>query len=434
MKRVLIISLVAAFVMGLIGLAGAADLKVKGEWKFELAVVDNPDFTAGDVDGMSEDDFLAAQRARLYSQYVASESLKGVLGLEIGDSAWGVAGGGADLGADDKVIEVKHSYIQFVAPDTDLTFIVGVQGLALPAAVAGNPVFDKDVPAIVGSVPFGDAVSMAMFWTRLVEDGDNVGGDSPLADEIDALGLILPVAADGYTITPYFMYALLGEDVADAVGGLNGYGAADGERNAYWLGAAFTLDMFDPFVFVADAIFGSSTAGEDAAERTGYWAAMEIDYKMDIFTPALAFWYSSGDDDDATNGSEMLPIVGGTFGPTTFLTDGSSLGHVWGRDSAILTDSGVGSMGFGIFLKSITFMEGLSHDFRFAYVMGTSDKDAGAAFDEEDTVWEINFDTNYQLYENLAAIVELGYASPDFDDNSDTEEALKMAVGLKYKF
>lgn len=71
------------------------------------------------------------QRARLYMYIVASENLRVVNRFEIGDITWGDVGSGGRVGADQRNVEVKNSYVEFNIPCTPVSATVGVQGIAL---------------------------------------------------------------------------------------------------------------------------------------------------------------------------------------------------------------------------------------------------------------------------------------------------------------
>jgi hypothetical protein len=51
---------------------------------------------------------------------------------------------------------------------------------------------------------------------------------------------------------------------------------------------------------------------------------------------------------------------------------------------------------------------------------------------------EVNFDTKYQIYDELAAYLELGYFKFDWDKaadhDKDWENGYKAALGIKYDF
>jgi len=117
--------------------------------------------------------------------------------------------------------------------------------------------------------------------------------------------------------------------------------------------------------------------------------------------------------------------------------------------------SPTGNMGIGASLDKISFIEKLTHRLTFTYVRGTNSPmairnvmDAGNTLNYfslgRDLTWNeslyaINFDTKYQIYENLAAVVETGWAHGDFQrhvwtNHHTTGDAWKCAFGLTYKF
>ena len=224
MKRLLILSLLAMFALGA-GVANAATtLKTTGELTFGYQWLDNPDFLKMKDDNTSEDDFQAYQRARVYFDWSASENLRAVIGIEIGVSNWGVSGGGADLDADDSVIEVKHAYLDFTWPNTALTFRMGVQPIALPGAVAGSPILDGDAAGILASYKINDSIAAAFGWFRL-QDSDaaaDTGGRAAdgVSDEIDMLALLLPMKGDGWTFTPWAGYVAMGKNATNDANGV----------------------------------------------------------------------------------------------------------------------------------------------------------------------------------------------------------------------
>lgn len=80
----------------------------------------------GDDDGVRFD-----QRMRLYFTYTASENLKLVTKLELGDIIWGRPNTAGRVGADGKDVEIKNMYVDFNIPNgyIPLNAKVGTQGL-----------------------------------------------------------------------------------------------------------------------------------------------------------------------------------------------------------------------------------------------------------------------------------------------------------------
>jgi hypothetical protein len=354
---------------------------------------------------------------------------------------------------------------------------MGWWGLALPQNF-GSLIFNDTATQVSASYQFNDMVSATALYARLF---DLQGSDAvfPRNEEIDAFALILPMAFDGANFTPYVVYAAHGDN-ATAPGiptyqGLTSLNATvmDDDATVWWAGAAFNMSMFDPFVFYLDFIWGSQSGSQDQNDRSGWWFDVAMDYTgFDMVTPRLFFGWGSGEDEDLTDGSERMPTLGGAAaegcgcGLTSFGTDGSSL--TFGQDQA-LTGNGYGFWVLGGSLVNFSFVESVSHTLTLAYGQGTNDKEsvedypgnaagngnaAGAAsflanglggvgnyagyVTEEDSFWEFNFDTKYQMYENLAAYLEIGYISVNLDEDVwggiDEEAASKLGIGFDYAF
>jgi len=465
MKRLAILAILAAFILGTVATASAVDIKAKGSWRVHANWIDNKNFQDGDDpnttagDGNSEDDFAVYQRARVWFDFVASENVKAVLGLEIGDSRWGQSDTGAGLGADKTVIEVKQAYLDFNVPNSEVNVKAGVQWVELPSNL-GSSIIGGDMAALVVSTPFNDMISLTAGYARPVDLNAEDSGENA-NDEVDVIFLALPINADGIALTPFYATAFVGQDSNGTQNGkaplagleaINATGLAD-NVNAWWAGASVKVDMLDPIVILADLNYGRFNADKDQNDRAGWYFDLAIDYKMDIMTPELFFIYSTGDDDDPTDGSETMPsLYTESFGPTSFGFAGSSFAEA---DAAITGAAGVGLgiCAVGLKLKGMSFMENMSHDFIVMYAKGTTDKDLvdkykgewDETLTEKDSLWEVDFNTKYQMYENLAAIVELGYVKVNYDEDlgnrttttrSDykDEAAWKLAVGFKYDF
>ncbi len=196
-------------------------------------------------------------------------------------------------------------------------------------------------------------------------------------------------------------------------------------------------------MFAADLIYGDQDGGDfESNDASGWFLATSLKYKMDLFTPGIIAWYGSGDDDDvATDGAGTLPIVSPAgFAPTSFGFDGAA-GIM---KDAILSDSGVGMWGVALLAEDIQFIEDVTHTVRIAYFQGTNDEEAATLnykdgmLSDEDSGWEINFDTHYQIYENLAAAIELGWVKLDLEEDVwgdvDEEDAWKAGINLTYSF
>lgn len=485
MKKLATLLLAAALTVGAVQQrAAAADVRVAGVWDFNFEW-DDISFDKGSTD----DKFHARQRLRTQVDFIASESLKGVVFLEIGTTNWGRASQGGSLGTDGTIIKVRYSYVDWVVPNTDLKVRMGLQPYALPGFVAGSPVLDDaDGAGITLSYQFNDTVGITALWARAEhdnaydDDGDPI--DRGHGDNLDIFGLVLPLTGDGWALTPWSVYGNVGRnslidpsgggDAADVIPGMLPYGVPGGagaflkgtNRSAWWLGFGGELTMFDPFRIALDAAYGKvdwGTASAGAIEdldrkmdltREGWIAIGSVDYKLDNMTPGLVFWYGSGDDSNPYNGSERLPTIKPSWTGTTFGFDDG-----WGiADCDVIGLSPVGTWGVIARLADISFMEDLSHTLRVGYYTGTNDKNVvkngqgffGGAFSddpvyltEKDHALEVNFDSEYKIYDNLTLAVELGYIYLGLDKdvwrhaiNTDTvnRNVWKAGLNLRYAF
>jgi len=479
MKRILTLALVAAFVMGLAGFASAKEVQMKGQFVHNLTWIDNADFQ----DDNAEDDFKADQRVRVYFDYVASETLNAVLGFEI-NSEWGNIDEGGDLGTDGLTVQVKHAYTNFVVPNTPVNVRVGLQPVAWPGAY-GSPIFDDDAAGILVSSPITDNVAITLGWVRGYDDVNS--NDRNPNDDMDIFTALLPVKGDGFAVTPYVIYSALGQDAmslktdtittkvngvdtdidinrsafasTDTIKGLGSLtpASATDDIDVWWGGLNFEVSMLDPFTFKGDVIYGTVKADEDQNDRAGWFADLGVEYKFSFATLGIMGMYGSGDDDDLSDGSEAMPVLNDSgFGLTQFGFSGATTGGVDGALGAARYDM----WAIGAYLLDLSFIEDLSHKLIVVYGQGTTDGDAVGAKDasgdkifedksdfapvltDEDSFIEVNFDTTYMIYENLAAIVELGYINMDRDDDTwkgtfredADDDAYKAAFYLKYDF
>lgn len=473
MKRIVTLLLAAGLVLGAAAGSQAADIKAKGNWTFTWQLGDQ---TFAKHSG--KDNFTAKQRLRTQIDVIASESLKGVLFLEMGDQNWGKSNDGASLGTDGKIIKVRYSYVDWVIPQTDAKVRMGLQNFSLPGFISNSPILGggaADGAGITLSGQFTENVGASLFWLRA--ENDNAGSNSvkQYSDAMDFVGLTVPMTFDGVKVTPWGMYGAIGCDslpsespasgqngvtMADrllpAMGNGLAVGNYDRHGNAWWAGVASELTYFDPFRFALDAAYGSVDMGSYRVadnknfdmERAGWFASILGEYKMDYFTPGVLFWYASGDDSNAYNGSERMPTVEGSWTASSYGYDDN-----FGRDSCDMIGlSNTGTMGVYLQAKDISFMEDLTHIFRVGFVKGTNntemvrsgwaslDSNDGLYLTTADKAWEVNFDTQYKIYKDLTLGVELGWINLDLNEdvwknaNSYKDNIYRGAVTLQYTF
>lgn len=470
MKRLIILLAAIVMVAGLQVPAKAVDVKVSGTWEIGIGWADNTDFSDA-RQGSYNDPFGAAQRVRTYFQFIASETLSGMLGFEIGTQVWGLndedSRGGA-LDADGVATKVKHAHLDW-APLEGLVIRMGIQPVALPSATFGNPVLDADVAGITGNYQFTDNMSLSFFWLRPFDNGWSSETRNKL-DEMDMFGLTLPVTGEGFSITPWVMYAHNGNESGYWEYRINGDvteeledGPFSGSTNFWWAGAAFELDLFSPFALKIDAMYGQAK-GSGAPEFAGWLVAGLFEYETESMwgNPGILGWYASGDDSgDYKQGNHgkfgRMPVVGtdnAGFGPLSF----GFAGSMGCMQDSLISNSGVGTWGAGVQLDGMSFVDNVTHLLRAAYVRGTNDEDMvrnggadrfGAPYNimgdavyltKKDYAVEFDMVTTWEVEKNLNIHLEANYIILNLDssvwgsENAATTDAWKAQILFEYTF
>ncbi len=429
MKKIHTLLLCVALSLGSINNAFAIDFKARGEWimSFDLGSGSQGasatrgghniyGYGSNTVPTASPDTFNANQRIRLQLEAIASESLSGTVFFEMGESKWGHAATGAALGADRTIVEIKHAYLDWVIPSTEVKVRMGIQWLALPSfTTGGSMVLNNDAAGIVVSNKFNENVSLTAFWARPYNDNfynsyaENQGfidDSSNFLDNVDIFGLSMPLSFEGFNIIPWVSYMAVGKNFARSGGDLgNSIGTVRyGLTPEDWIGrtalssmsstnnddlypyahvwhAGLTgeLTMTDPLRIAWDlnyghADFGSinnDLHGNYSVKRQGFYASLLLEYKMDFAIPGIYGWYSSGDDDDPFNGSERMPSISNANAHVDYSHFASSGAVSIGRESVLGTNL-IGTWGLGIRLKDISFVEDLKHTLRVNYIQGTN--------------------------------------------------------------
>ncbi|HML56488.1 MAG TPA: outer membrane homotrimeric porin [Solidesulfovibrio magneticus] len=487
MKRIAALALVATFVLGAFASAQAAtEVKMTGDARIYGVFFANHNFTGWNTSSwtgssptawkkagtQTEDRFQIWERFRLRSDFVANEAVKFRLGIKVEDT-WGK---GTLTAANPEVaIAVYQAYLQFKLPGCqDVEVTAGLQDIDLPQSKLfyASPVFGGDrIAALTVSAPLIDkTLSVLAGFGRLVDTNRTYDTTTTqVADEFDMYFLALPVTLDGFKVTPWGAVAVAG---ADANYWSTGFGqnlvsagtwAAPAlwknDQNAFWwAGGAFEVTALDPVKFYADVIYGAGAQSDrKKSKRQGWFIDLGVEYTgWDILTPQVFGWWSTGEDGSTRNGSERMPMVRPNWGPgNSFLFDDS-------QDLAKEGNMGVspvGNWGLGASLNNITFIEKLTHRLTFTYVRGTNSPAAlrnlnnligtnpyftmGRDLTQNEQVMGINFDNKYMIYENLAAVMETGWAHGDFQESvwgrrlaekSRSGDAWKVAFGLTYKF
>jgi hypothetical protein len=453
MKRLSLLAAALVMVLGMAVSASAApEVAISGNLLVNAVWMNNWDFN----DDNEDSGFDIVERADLYFTVTANENLKGVLGLRSDKGKWGGSQFGLDQpgGSDGAKLNVRDAYIDFNWPGTDVNVKAGVYTIGLPAAVGGaSKIVAERAGAVMVSAPLTDNVSVLAGYTRLYRNNDELG-------QTDGYLLALPLSFEGVNATPYFLYANSGDNSQTPLQGFS-YDEDDDDTadlvfddmDAYWLGSDLTISLLDPFILKADLAYGhaeataeDTVAGVRAADdmtAAGWLFDAAVEYTgFDFMTPELFFAYTSGEDDDAED-SERMPSLNSDWTVGSFFFGGGSITS----DDINGNDNVMGFWTVGLSLKDIqSFAQGLTHTVHFLYAQGTNDNDSalakiggvGTQLLEDDSLWEVDFNTDYQIYDELTLYTQLGYINSDFDEDHWGEEidddAWKVATGVVYKF
>jgi hypothetical protein len=203
--------------------AFAAELRVTGfvdnvfpHWDSNTSSVDH--------DATRNDDqiFYGRNRSRFFFNFIASDNLRGVLGLEI-DQAYGApsfdrtgSGGvdveqsGFDNGIDNNAIEIKQLYVDFRMPQ--LPFgnrwrLGGIRFQALP--LHASTVYNIDGGGGDVRLTFSDQVSLLLSYQQWEEDLDRFPGSDKLGEDYVAAATLMLKPIEGLDFHLLGIYAHL---------------------------------------------------------------------------------------------------------------------------------------------------------------------------------------------------------------------------------
>lgn len=461
MKRLTLLAAALVMVLGMAVSASAApEVSISGNLLINAIWQSNWGFG----DDTNHKSMEIRQRADLYFTVTANENLKGVLGFRSVKSNWGQGGfelDGAGSGTRN-TIDIRDAYIDYNWPGTDVNVKAGLYTVALPQAVGGaSMIIAERAGAVMVSAPVTDNVSVLAGYTRLFDADNNVKDNTETTAYEDTLGadfdnayadgwlLAVPLSFEGVSATPYFLYADYGKnflhaayyDPKDSTSDFK----SDTDAYSYWVGTDFKMSIFDPFIVRADLAFGKTDVDDyEEAETSGWMFDAALDYTgFDFMTVTGYFVYTSGDDSDvAKDGGDSMPILNSDWAVGSFFFGGGSITS----DDINGGDIETGFWVVGLDLADIqSFADGLTHTVHVLYAKGTNDEKAagvsktyGVGLTDQDSLWEVDFNTDYQIYDELTLYTQLGYINSDFDEDTwgdDVDDnAWKVATGVVYKF
>ncbi len=491
MRRLALFFLLATLVMGTAATARAAtEVRMVGESMIFGNFFANQNFTGWNrpawtsaaptwtgAGTQTEDRFQLWERFRVRADFIANEAVKFRLGLHIQD-IWGH--GTFTAANPTAAIQVYQAFLQFKWPGCDVEVTAGLQNVSLPTSAFFNDSVvyggDRSAALIVKAPLIPGSLDVTAGFARMIDTNRTYDTTTTQAgDELDLYFLTLPITGQGFTTTPWAAATVAGRDAnyytnysyANTTFAENLLSAGTllfptkwkNNQNAYfWVGDTFEITALDPVRFYGDVIYGAGAmADRKKSKREGWFVDFGAEYTgFDALTPKVFGWWSTGEDKSTNNGSERLPILESSWGPgNSFLFDNN-------QDLYMNSNMGmsiVGNWGLGASLENISLMEKLSHRLTFTYLQGNNSARAirflnttlgsnpyfqlGHDLTTNEHVFGVNFDNKYMLYENLALLLETGWAHGEFQksvwgkrlvDASRNGDTWKVAFGFQYKF
>ena len=457
MKKLTTLLLAAGLVFAASAPASAVDLKMDGQYLFN--------FITGERVGTGQNFDEAGQRLRLGMTLTANENLSGYFQVQVGTGvdSTGVYDWGSDPSGNSTKIGMRQAYVDWVIPQTVVKVRMGRQLVGLPEDAFGkNAIMHpgwQGRDGIVVTAPATDWLDLTAFWLRGGYDSVNTY-DTDQSNKSDFFAATAAFKFDGFSFTPYVMYASLDEssvldEDGDAVVGNAVNTSADGtsilaDGNAFWAGTNFVMSYFDPFVLKVSGAYGmvsydTANNGRNWQDRHGWYVQAKASYKTAYGTPIFGGWYGSGDDSDATyKGQGWIPAWAGRFHPTF----GYSAGEFGLFDTTVRHNIS-GTWGLQAGIEDVSFLQDLTHKFTVTWFQGTNDDNLAAKenpykyMTSNDNVVEFNLASTYQIYKNLTACLELAYMITDYSKgdhdvwaakNETDKDGWSTALTFQYLF
>ena len=456
MKKTMQFMLVTATLLCfMVGSAGAmtfkagdlGEMQINGAIKASFGATQYLDFVDNNSKG-DDADFDATRELSFKAQWILNKNLKGVVSFQIGEGSTGGYFGSTDavVGGEedgDLILELDNLYMDFTT-DAGMNFKIGSQGFNMAEIAYGSNLFYEVPAGVTFSAPLGISTLQAG-WFRMADLMDDSKNNTE--DQADFLYAKLPVSMDAFSFTPWVAYANIQEDVIanapsywtyayfDYPGLLTGANSAitdptaTDDVSAYYLGLSFTYAV-DALSVWASATYGDmdwETAAVDAS-IAGYFTDLVINYKMDRFTPEFFAFYGNGPDADDEDFDMMPVLIGGPTYTSSYFGGSRFNDNMFDSyDSTYATSM----WGVGFKLKDIKTGSRLTHEFQIMYAEGTAEDTIFQSpndilMNEDESLVEINFNSEYQIMDHLLFATELGYMT--FEEDGDYDEAVGGSV------
>ncbi len=433
MKKLVTLFLAAGMVGAVHSNASAIDVEMDGAFNFQYTQAHTLDGTKIDAE---------TQFVHVGASFSFSEDLSGYVQVH-GKWEWGNQDtdltGSASPNPVAGDLYIRQAYIDWSVPKTPVKIRMGRQELELPAvALDKNPAIWSSDPSdgIAISADITDWFSLAAFWSRYHRMKATHGNEYSThhSKTADVFAIIADLKFNDFQFKPYFAFAAQDGGTMGDCESNNALTPApdvitfrDGTtvgtnygNNTFWLGVNGEMSLFDPLTVKADFLYGDRDFRNHTGlpNQHGWWMDGAISYKLDFGTPELAAWYGSGDDKNVTYAYQQnMPTMFGRFGGSFGFFNGTGLEDSYLPDN----HTGLGTWGVRLAMKDISFIDDLSHTVQVVYASGSNSNrnavfglDPWAYMIHKDSMVEFNLASEYEIYKNLKAYLEMAYIIENF--------------------
>lgn len=311
---------------------------------------------------------------------------------------------GADLGADNKVVEVKNAYVKIKD--------MGVKGLTLKTGVAGYsfPLSFSDDCGMAQASFSKDIVTVDLAYVGVLE------GDLSNAKDDAYFGAVkVGVDVAGFTVSPGVMYGVANEEAGDLAVGF------------YALDLRYSVGALDI------TMLGSYASGKDeVSDRaySGFAADLAVEYGVSSALQIAAFGaYYSGQDDssDATSFAASADLFDGIESSNArmyILQDVSYIDQVGVNDSFNGSEAGFILAGVSAAYK----MGKMNASGNIGYALVADDTTTGG---ETAIGFEIDAHVGYEVAPKSELWIEGAYLAAGEALGDDVESPLYGAIGIR---
>ncbi len=353
----------------------------------------------------------------------------------------------------------------YASPKLSSIKVDWIQHLSLSSAILNDNDLTHNTYGILYNTPINTFSSCVAGLLQGFETKEN-------ENVMNTFFLSLPLTSNNFRLNPYFIHGEVSKDLFSRENSENSvwryeffpsfaainHSILDNDSHSiYWIGSSYGLTAFEPLSIAGNIIYGQIDNSSWENKAKAWYFDFTATYKMDQVSPELFALYSFGNDMELlednnyystllSNGWVMTPMYLSYRDPNAF-----SLGR---PNYTFFHPDPQGIWKAGLALKDINVVDKMTNAFAISYTQGLYDKEKldnrlslcpQPTYDylflsDEDSMLRAQLNSRYSIYENLAAIMELGYTKLNLEkDNysknySPDENAYSLSFGLTYDF